>query len=86
MGDSLRANAERLLRDIQMIHSRMVAELDRIDGGASRTPAPAADRERGDVHAVDQRRSAAGARAGRELPAPPSEGEVLDVPEFIPPS
>ena len=33
MGDSLRSNAERLLRDVQMIHSRMVAQLDRADGG-----------------------------------------------------
>jgi hypothetical protein len=36
MGDSLRSNAERLLRDVQAIHSRMVAGLDRVDGGASR--------------------------------------------------
>src|SRR5205807_9234822 len=36
MGDSLRANAERLLRDVQLVHSRMVAEIDRMDGGASR--------------------------------------------------
>jgi hypothetical protein len=46
MGDSLRANASLLLQDIQQIHARMVAELDRVDGGASRIPIPrAAERE-----------------------------------------
>jgi cell division septum initiation protein DivIVA len=29
MGDALRSNADRLLRDIQAIHSRMVGELER---------------------------------------------------------
>jgi len=38
MGDALRSNSERLLRDVQAIHSRMVAELDQVDGGASRLP------------------------------------------------
>jgi vacuolar-type H+-ATPase subunit H len=70
MGDSMRSNAERLLRDVQMIHSRMVAEIDRVDGGASRLPAlggepPVRDRE--------------GRRASLS-----DGGEVLDVPEFIP--
>jgi vacuolar-type H+-ATPase subunit H len=40
MGDSLRSNAERLLRDVQMIHSRMLAELDRVDGGIAPEPTP----------------------------------------------
>jgi vacuolar-type H+-ATPase subunit H len=40
MGDSLRSNAERLLRDVQMIHSRMLAQLDRVDGGITPEPAP----------------------------------------------
>lgn len=30
MGDALRGNAERLLNDIQAIHSRMVGELKRV--------------------------------------------------------
>ena len=38
MGDSLRSNAERLLRDVQMIHSRMLAQLDRVDGGIAPEP------------------------------------------------
>ena len=33
MGDVLRANAERLLHDIQSIHSRMVSDLERVDPG-----------------------------------------------------
>ena len=39
MGDSLRSNAERLLHDIQTIHSRMIAQIDRADGGAGRAAA-----------------------------------------------
>jgi hypothetical protein len=33
MGDVLRANAERLLHDIQSIHSRMVRELEKVGPG-----------------------------------------------------
>jgi vacuolar-type H+-ATPase subunit H len=69
MGDSLRANAERLLHDVQMIHSRMVAEIDRVDGGAGRAPASSSRR--------------VGAR-DRGAP-PLVGGDALDVPEFIPP-
>ena len=65
MGDSLRSNAERLLRDVQRIHSQLLARLDRIDAGPGQAPAP--------------RRS-----PGAEPPA--DNGEVLDVPEFIPPA
>ena len=72
MGDSLRSNAERLLRDVQSIHSRMVAQLDQVDGGASRA-APSTWR----------RRPSPGHE--RDLPAAPVDGDVLDVPEFIPP-
>ena len=36
MGDSLRSNAERLLRDVQRIHSQLVARLDRIDAARPR--------------------------------------------------
>ena len=44
MGDSLRSNAERLLRDVQRIHSQLVARLDRIDAGAGTGAAEAARR------------------------------------------
>jgi cell division septum initiation protein DivIVA len=68
MGSSLRANAERLLRDVQRIHSDLIGRLERMDGelGGEGRPrrAPADDRTR---------------------PAPAADGEVLDVPEFIPP-
>jgi vacuolar-type H+-ATPase subunit H len=80
MGDSLRSNAERLLRDVQMIHSRMVAELDRADGGLGALSGYRASR------APDRpARGSDGAPRDR-LPREPIEGgEVLDVPEFIPP-
>jgi vacuolar-type H+-ATPase subunit H len=70
MGDSLRSNAERLLRDVQLIHSRMVAQIDRADGGLPGAPAPE-DRAR------SRQRTAAPGRG--------ADPDVLDVPEFIPP-
>jgi uncharacterized membrane protein YqiK len=46
MSDSLRVNAERLLTDIQSIHSRMVGELERVEpGGDTGLPSGAADAE-----------------------------------------
>jgi hypothetical protein len=84
MGDSLRSNAERLLGDIQSIHSRMVAELDRIDGGASRPPTgPSAPR------VADSRGGSSrgrGATSSRSLDRDDFGRDELDVPEFIPPS
>jgi hypothetical protein len=69
MGESLRKNAQRLLRDVQLIHSRLVAEIDR------------ADAELGiDSHLP----RADAAQRGGSLPRP-DDGEALDVPEFIPP-
>jgi vacuolar-type H+-ATPase subunit H len=74
LGDAMRSNAERLLRDVQGIHSALVERLDQIDGAFA-----AADREQGG-------RPRARPARDRELPAPPDNGEVLDVPEFIPPT
>ena len=45
MGDVLRSNAERLLHDIQTIHSRMVGDLDRVDPDAGSERVPAAEQE-----------------------------------------
>lgn len=44
MGNVLRSNAERLLRDVQAIHSRMVAELDQADAGLPPAPSGAGSR------------------------------------------
>jgi hypothetical protein len=75
----------------------MVAELDRVDGGLS----PAGRRSRsaagagaggggtgggGAGEAATPRRSRSGAATERTLPMPPDDGDVLDVPEFIPPN
>ena len=76
MGDSLRSNAERLLRDVQLVYSRMVAQLDRVDGGlppGARSGTPISAR-RGTDGRTSTRSSA------RNRP------DDLDVPEFIPPS
>jgi hypothetical protein len=77
MGDSLRSNAERLLRDVQMIHSRMMAQVDRIDGGAGRSSPASSWRSVGG--GSSRSRSRGGAFE------PPPDDDVLDVPEFIPP-
>ncbi len=71
MGDSLRSNAERLLRDVQLVHSRMVAQIDRTDGGL-----PPAGRSGAGISA---RRGVSGRAAARDV------ADDLDVPEFIPP-
>jgi uncharacterized membrane protein YqiK len=70
MSDALHANAERLLQDIQGIHSRMVSELDRVDpergsGGDASGAAPASE-------------------AGNHEPSSAGSEEQLDVPDFIP--
>jgi hypothetical protein len=71
----MRSNAQRLLGDVQAIHSRMVAELDRVDGGASRI--------------TSLRPSGRDAGPRRRPPdvdlGDPTDADVLDVPEFIPP-
>jgi uncharacterized membrane protein YqiK len=75
MGDSMRSNAELLLRDVQAIHSRMVSQLDRIDAGASRVPAPrTSERDAGSGRRPRDRGSAGG-----------DHNDELSVPEFIPP-
>jgi hypothetical protein len=60
------------LRDIQLIHSRMMAEIDRVDGGLSARSSPGRSPGRG--RGPDP--------SGRGLA---DSGEDLDVPEFIPP-
>jgi len=72
MGDSLRANAERILRDVQGVHSRMAARIDQAEGNRG---APAHRRSR----------SAGGRELGRGAFDGQTDGEIPDVPEFIPP-
>jgi vacuolar-type H+-ATPase subunit H len=69
MGDSLRSNADRLLRDVQRIHSRMIRDLGAVDVGGSSPTLSVARR--------------AGAEEP-ERPTLSRTGEVLDVPEFMP--
>ncbi len=72
MRDALRANAERILRDVQSVHSQMVARIDRVQAASSRaTSSP--------------RRSNGGRRSARAEFGPASADEIPDVPEFIPP-
>lgn len=76
MGDALRSNAERVLRDVQGIHSQLTAKLDQIGDDL-----PAAPKTPSGTPRPRERPART-----RELPEPPANGEVLDVPEFIPPS
>ncbi len=80
LGDSLRANAERLLKDVQAIHRRMVGQIERVEAAAAKAP----PRSRG---SADGGRKATrdGSASGRPT-APVSPGDdELDVPEFLPP-
>jgi vacuolar-type H+-ATPase subunit H len=81
MSEALRSNSQRLLRDVQRVYSQLVAKLDAVDGSFAATQRSQGGRARPAAVARD---SAAG--RDRELPPPPDNGEVLDVPEFIPPS
>jgi hypothetical protein len=79
MGDSLRANAERLLRDVQALHGQMISRIEvveasrqaaAVDRSAAERPAPApSGRARS--------RKARGREAG-------GDDDDIDVPEFIP--
>lgn len=74
MSDSLRANAERLLEDIQSIHARMVRDLERVDPGA----------ECGSTSLAAEADPSADARAAEPVaPAQSGSGDELDVPDFI---
>ncbi len=77
MGDAMRSNAQRLMRDIQQIHSQLVARLDRIDGGASGAE-PDSVARRGRRRDLEPRGRSTAAAVG-------DDGDALDVPEFIPP-
>jgi hypothetical protein len=85
LGDSLRSNAERLLRDVQGVHSHLMAQIERADAksGISR-PAPGSSSRPAGSDAPRLSVSPRGNR-DRDVPPPPADGEVLDVPEFIPP-
>lgn len=68
MGDVLRSNAERLLHDIQSIHTRMVGELSEVE--------PTGEAPEPGVGTHD------GAPSHERHPAPQDE-EALDVPDFV---
>jgi vacuolar-type H+-ATPase subunit H len=79
MGDSLRANAERILRDVQSVHKQMVARIEQAEGdgrgAAAAREVPAASRR--------PRSDGAWASARARFESPADDG-VPDVPEFIP--
>src|SRR6202012_1938537 len=78
MSNSLRANAERLLGDVQRVHSRLVAQVERgggaAGGGGGGARGPGARRRERNEPAAD----------GERVPTAVDDG--LDVPEFIPPA
>jgi hypothetical protein len=88
MSNSLRANAERLLGDVQRVHTRLVAQIERVERatGGSGSGASAAGagrrRSRGDTgrDRADDRSRNDPSSAGL-----PAADDGLEVPEFIPP-
>jgi vacuolar-type H+-ATPase subunit H len=73
LGDSLRRNAERLLNDVQAVHSTYLAKIDKVDPSRSK------------LRAVDAGVSGrAGDRRARARDVVAGSGDELDVPEFIP--
>jgi hypothetical protein len=68
LGNSLRSNADRLLHDIQAVHSTFLAQIDKVD--PSRTALNQA--MRGSARHTSDRSRVNG------------EDDELDVPEFIP--
>jgi hypothetical protein len=78
----LRANAQKLLRDIQSIHSRMIAQVERVEARIG--PAPTGVSRSGYRSDPAPRRAREPIAPGRVGGGDASE-EALDVPEFIPP-
>jgi hypothetical protein len=76
MGNSLRSNAERLLGDVQRVHSRLLSQIARVEREAGISPAPARGTRR-------DRAAAPGGDGGRAAGVADDDG--LEVPEFIPP-
>lgn len=79
MGDSLRINAGRLLRDVQEVHADMVGRIERLEAGRRAANARFAP---GSGTADGARRNGDGVN-GRA--ATLEGGDLPDVPEFIPP-
>jgi vacuolar-type H+-ATPase subunit H len=71
LGDSLRRNAERLLNDVQAVHSTYLDKIDRVDPSRSKLRT---------LNSGSGRRSGERSSRGREG----ESGDDLDVPEFIP--
>ena len=70
MGNSLRANAERLLGDVQTVHRRMLAEIDRDERALGLTSGRVRRTGGSEPEAPEARGDGA---------------DELEIPEFIPP-
>ena len=84
MSNSMHANAERLLGDVQRVHSSLVAQIARVEhaaGVGSGSGSPGRRSGAGEPTAGDGRSESAADYGRSESPA----GDDLDVPEFIPP-
>ena len=81
LGDSLRANAERLLRDVQAIHTRMMGQIERMESATRQ--GPGRGRPRGDADSAAASEPTRPRRRGAA--AVSADEDELDVPEFLPP-
>jgi hypothetical protein len=84
MGDSLRANAERIIRDVQSVHSQMLARIERAEGEGRATGSGIASAAPRDAGAVRRRRADGAWESARNRFEAPEGDEIPDVPEFIP--
>jgi len=76
MSNSLRSNADRLLGDVQRVHSRLVAQIERVEGAAG---------GRGAGRPATRRRPREETADSPEPRSSTVTDDGLDVPEFIPP-
>jgi hypothetical protein len=80
MSGSLTTNAERLLKDVQRIHARMLQDLEQAMAALPGREKLSSSRPPGRSLATGNRSAPSGGRVS----STEAEGDVLDVPEFIP--
>jgi len=88
MSNSLRSNAERLLGDVQRVHSRLVAQIERVEraaGGGRRTTNAAGAGRRRSRDEADGQLAGDHSRIDRSTRDLRAVDDDLEVPEFIPP-
>src|SRR5262249_6842461 len=82
MGDALRSNSERLLGDIQAIHSRMLSRLEGVEAPGTETSGEGAERPSAPAGSGEPPNSEHSASSDEPASA---NDEELELPDFISP-